>query len=391
MNDLKPASFRAMALLNDYVSTDLQLALGGSHHSLTVVLRQVHSEIRQRVDFASVTRVAVALYHPGLDTAATLVESCLGGQPLGHYEAPMSSEASLRQMAASGVPRVIDEFKPGVPGRNAVLHAHGYRSSLACPIYSDSGLFGFVFFDADQPRFFDPAKVAILGTYAKVIALLLMHELLGVRLIKAVTKTALVMARLRDDETGAHLARMASYARVIAREGADRWHVDDEFIEFLFLFAPLHDIGKVGVPDHILLKPGKLDPDEMAQMRRHVSYGVEIMDALVNEFGFSAVPHLEIARNIIAAHHENIDGSGYPAGLAGTAIPLEGRIVAVADVFDALTSERPYKSRWSNDEAFAYIRDLAGKKFDADCVSYFLGRKDEVVAIQQRVREELAA
>src|SRR5689334_11227598 len=137
MQELKPASFRAMALLNDYVSTDLQLAIGGNQHSLTAVLRQVHGEILMRGEFAPVTRVAVALYHPSIDTAATLVESCLGGVPLGHYEAPMSTQASLRQMAASGVPRVTDEFQPGGPGRNAVLHAHGYRSSLACPIYSD--------------------------------------------------------------------------------------------------------------------------------------------------------------------------------------------------------------------------------------------------------------
>ena len=391
MQDSKPGSFRAMALLNDYVSSDLQLALGQNHHSLVAVLQQVHSEIRSRQGFAPLRRVAVALYHPSIDTAATLVESCLGGAGLGHHEATLSASNSLRQLAATGQPRVIDEFKVDAVGRDAALYARGYRSSMTCPIYSDDGLFGFVFFDADQPRFFDEAKTPILGTYAKVIALLLMHELLGVRLMKAVTKTALAMARLRDDETGTHLERMANYARVIAREGAGTWGLDDEFIEFLFLFAPLHDIGKVGVPDQILLKPGKLDPDEMVQMRRHVSYGAEIMDSLVSEFGFSAVPHLDIARNIIAGHHENVDGSGYPKGLAGTDIPLEARIVAVADVFDALTSDRPYKSRWPNEEAFAYIKGLAGKKFDRDCVEFFLRRQDEIVAIQQRIRDVLAA
>jgi HD-GYP domain-containing protein (c-di-GMP phosphodiesterase class II) len=388
MQAAKPESFRALALLNDYVSTDIQLALGACPQSLTTILKHVHKEVCARPEFQPLSRIGVTLYHATVDTAVTLVESCLGGQPVGHYEAPLSGSSSLRRVAASGQPRILHDLSTEASPRNAVLYAHGYRSSMACPVYSEHGLFGFVFFDADRSHFFDEGRISTLTAYAKVIALLVMHELLSVRMIKAVAKTALAMARLRDDETGAHLERMANYARIIARDGAERWGLSDEFIEFLFLFAPLHDIGKVGVPDHVLLKPGKLDAVQMAQMRLHVSYGLQIMDSLVSEFGFSAVPHLDIARNVIGAHHENVDGTGYPRGLVGREIPLEGRIVAVADVFDALTSDRPYKRRWSNEEAFAYVRNLAGTKFDPDCVECFLRHRDEVVEIQQRVEEQ---
>lgn len=392
MQDSERASFKAISLLNEYVSTDVHLIGSDNHQSLQVRLQQVHREMRTKPGFEPLSRIAVALYHSSIDTVATLIESCVGGPAIGRYEARLSDSPSLRQIATTGEARIIDEIAAGRGSpRGTALHDLGYRASMALPIHSDSGLFGFVFMDATVPHFFDEPRVQLAGTYAKVVALLLIHELLTVRLVRAVAKTALAMARLRDDETGAHLDRMSNYARLIASAGAEKWGLSDEFIEFLFLFAPLHDIGKVGVPDNILLKPGKLTDTEMVEMRRHVAYGIEIMDALVGEFGLGAIPHLEIARNIIAGHHENVDGSGYPKGQLGDQIPLEGRIVAVADVFDALTSERPYKPRWSNEEAFKYIDSLAGSKFDRECVELFRQRREEILAIQRRVEMSVAA
>lgn len=193
-------------------------------------------------------------------------------------------------------------------------------------------------------------------------------------------ETVLKLARAaeyRDPETGAHLLRMAHYSQLIARELG--WSQADQ--ELILDAAPMHDIGKVGTPDHILLKPGRLDPDEMTIMREHAAIGFEILDG-------SASPFLQMAAVIALTHHEKFDGSGYPKGLVGEAIPLVGRIVAVADVFDALTSERPYKAAWEVDRAVAFLKENSGSHFDPVCVQVFLDHFDEVLRIKARFQDE---
>lgn len=183
-------------------------------------------------------------------------------------------------------------------------------------------------------------------------------------------------AEYRDPETGAHVLRMAHYTRLIGRELG----LPEGELEMLFHAAPMHDVGKVGTPDHILLKPGPLDPAEMAVMREHAAIGYEILRD-------SPSPCLQLAAVIAYSHHEKFDGSGYPGGLAGHAIPLPGRIVAVADVFDALTSERPYKKAWPPEEARAFLQDQSGRHFDPECLRAFLSCWNEVLQICQRYRD----
>jgi response regulator RpfG family c-di-GMP phosphodiesterase len=181
------------------------------------------------------------------------------------------------------------------------------------------------------------------------------------------------LAECRDPETGRHLVRMAHYARVLAAGLG----LDDNEQEVIFAAAPMHDIGKVGIPDHILLKPGRLDAAEMACMRTHAQTGADILAG-------SASPVLQAAAAIALHHHEKYDGSGYPCGLAGSAISLYGRIVAVADVFDALTTARPYKAAWEIDRAFAMLEAGAGSHFDPVCVRAFLAQRSAVVAVHAR-------
>jgi HD-GYP domain-containing protein (c-di-GMP phosphodiesterase class II) len=173
----------------------------------------------------------------------------------------------------------------------------------------------------------------------------------------------------------------------IANALAERYGLDDEYIQHVFMFAPLHDVGKIGIPDQILLKPGKLSESEMCIMKTHSSKGREMIDDLLVSFGLENVAHVDIMRNIAAFHHESVNGSGYPEGRVGQEIPLEARIVAVADVFDALTSRRSYKEAWSNEDAFATLQIMAGDKLDRDCVDVLLAHREEIEEIQRRFRE----
>ncbi|HZQ74965.1 MAG TPA: HD domain-containing phosphohydrolase [Burkholderiales bacterium] len=192
-------------------------------------------------------------------------------------------------------------------------------------------------------------------------------------------ETLLRLARageFRDEETGYHLIRMSRYSRLIAAAiGLDR----DE-AETIELASPLHDIGKIGIPDGILLKAGKLDEVEWSVMRRHPLIGHEILKG-------SASKYVRMGALIALGHHEKYDGSGYPNGLVGDHIPLCARIVAVADVYDALTSVRPYKPAWPSEDAYAYLLAQRGKHFDPRLVEAFAGAKQEVSGIQNEWRD----
>ncbi|MES2163750.1 MAG: HD domain-containing phosphohydrolase [Pseudomonadota bacterium] len=180
-------------------------------------------------------------------------------------------------------------------------------------------------------------------------------------------------AEFRDPETGSHLLRMAAYSELIARELG----LPEDECERILTAAPMHDIGKLGIPDAILLKPGPLDSAELAIMRSHAGIGAQIL-------ADSASPLLQTGAVIAASHHERYDGSGYPQGLAGAAIPLCGRIVAVADVFDALTSARPYKDAWSFARARAAMEAGSGSHFDPACLLALFRDEAALLAIQQR-------
>lgn len=181
----------------------------------------------------------------------------------------------------------------------------------------------------------------------------------------------------KDNETGLHVIRMSHYAKEIAL-AAGMSEID---AEELLNAAPMHDIGKIGIPDVILQKPGKLTPDEWEIMKTHTSVGAEII-------GEDNSNLLKIARTIALCHHEKWDGSGYPNSLAGDAIPIEARIVAIADVFDALTSVRPYKKSWSIAEATAYIEQESGKHFDPELVSAFNTALPKILSIRANLLDE---
>lgn len=177
----------------------------------------------------------------------------------------------------------------------------------------------------------------------------------------------------RDNETGMHVLRMSQYCHRLALAAG----IPAKQAALLQLAAPMHDIGKIGIPDHILLKPGKFDPEEWAIMQRHAVIGAEIMGESKSEL-------LALARNVALTHHERWDGKGYPNGLAGESIPIEGRIAAIADVYDALLSKRPYKKPWPQEDAVAYIVRESGKAFDPTLVELFLRLLPEYDTIRKQ-------
>jgi putative two-component system response regulator len=187
-------------------------------------------------------------------------------------------------------------------------------------------------------------------------------------------------AEYKDDDTGLHVIRMSHYTRLLAQSAG----FPAERAEVLFHAAPMHDIGKIGIPDLILQKPGPLDEQEWVVMRQHPAIGAGIIGRHKNEL-------LETARIVALGHHERWDGSGYPRNKKGADIPIEARIIAISDVFDALCSARPYKEPWPLEKAVAYVRDNSGKLFDPDLVPRFLELMPDILAIQRQYSAPPAA
>jgi putative two-component system response regulator len=208
--------------------------------------------------------------------------------------------------------------------------------------------------------------------------------------------TILALAKLadsRDAETGAHLERIREYCRVIAshlsRQEKFRDVVDGEYVDSIYRTSPLHDIGKVGIPDDVLLKPGRLTAREYEVMKTHTLIGARTLEAALAERPEARFLHM--ARDVALTHHEHYDGTGYPQGLKGEEIPLCGRIVALADAYDALTSHRVYKSAYTHGAARAILVEGSGKHFDPDIVEAFLANEGMFVAVQRAFAEADAA
>lgn len=211
------------------------------------------------------------------------------------------------------------------------------------------------------------------------------------RVAQEMTMIALAsIAETRDNETGNHILRTQNYVRALALKA--RLHprfasaLEDEVIDLLFKAAPLHDVGKVGIPDRILLKPGKLTPDEFELMKTHTTLGYEAIEKAMERVG-QRIPVLEVAAEIALSHQEKWDGSGYPRGLSGETIPLSARLMALADVYDALISRRVYKEPMPHEQAMEIMVNGGGKHFDPELLDAFVSIQDDVHAIAKRYED----
>ncbi len=357
--------------------------------SLGQHIRELHERMLQMAP--GISRVACALYDPGEDVLKTFVNSTREGEALRSYEAKLSDSYSLSALAESGETRVLtdlpNEINTGTAHSNWVL-GMGYTSSLTIPLKFQDHLLGFLFFDSEEADTFNPEVQRELGLYGRLIGLAISNELIVIRSILGSIQVAREFAQMRDIETGAHLTRIARYSRVIAKEIAPELGQSDEWVEAVFLYSPLHDIGKIGIPDSILFKPGPLTPEERTIMKAHTEIGLELVKSITGRLAVQNTGSTQIMRNIVELHHEAVDGSGYPHGLAGDDIPFEAQVVSVADVFDALTSERPYKSEWPIEDAMGELNSMVGRgKLRADAVAALSRRLVEVREIHRKFHE----
>ncbi len=354
--------------------------------TLSEKIQVLHQKIRQ--EFAYIHRVSVALFDNRMNTLKTFVQTG-SDQPLQFYECLMDNAPSLMETKTLKKNRLVNDmavFRNGIHEHTQKIAAHGYQASYSVPLFDTEAFIGMLFFNSYQKNVFGEPDLMKLDLYAQLVNALVVNKLQSTQMLVGAFRSCLSLVSYKDPETGNHLERMARYARLIARKMAQKGYsgLTDEVIEHLFMFAPLHDIGKIGIPDHILLKPGKLDEDEWVIMQTHSTKGREIIDAIVGHMGLQSFEHLSLLQNISGAHHETIDGKGYPNQLKKEEIPIETQIVSVADIFDALTSHRSYKPAWSNAAAFKELRRLSGTKLNPDCVRALIENAHAVQEIQQR-------
>jgi HD-GYP domain-containing protein (c-di-GMP phosphodiesterase class II) len=266
-----------------------------------------------------------------------------------------------------------------------------HAAVVIMPVISNHGPVGVFEFAAEAPGSFTPEDIGLCSMVVDQMA----YSLENIRLVRELSRTRdavirgmALLAEIRDPHIGGHLDRICAYSGYLARQLEDRpgYHeVTGDFIDLLTRSAALHDVGKVGIPDSILLKPGKLTADEYDVMKPHTTTGADLLRGLMEDFG--EYPLIAMGAEVAQSHHEWWDGSGYPLGIAGRAIPLAARIVSIADVYDALTSRRVYKDAWSREDTMATLRENAGIQHDPELVEIFLARPEEIFAIQDRFRD----
>ena len=378
-------------MINSVVQQD---AFAGLHTGGSLQQRLSHAHEMFNRQCPGIARIGIALFDDSTGQVRTFLASQAEENPLQNYQAVLAGAGLLATAARPGQVRVINDLS--LLERKASKHRQqiyqlGMRSSYTLPIHERERLCGFIFLDSRQKEYFQSAVLAQVGLFAHLLAQMVLGHQASIRSLIAALRVSTGMMHYRDPETGNHLERMARFSRLIAQQLVEQGKasLNDEQIDNLYRFAPLHDVGKVGIPDRILLKPGQLDAQEWAVMKTHSGIGRSIIDRLIDDFDFDYMPDIDLLRHIVELHHEKIDGSGYPHGLSGDAVPLAARIVSASDIFDALTNARPYKKAWSNADAFSELLQLAERHLlDADCVLALQQRIDEVVTIQEYFAEE---
>ncbi len=333
------------------------------------------ADIHQRlcVSDPAIDRISFALYDEESDKLKTYADSTFHGYELMHYEFPLSELPALKVCAETGESRYLGN----IPKQLCSSYPHtkwlieqGYHSSLAVPVFQDTKFIGFIFLNSCQQHLFNDKVTDSLKPFIDIIRFVVTSEYDLVHSLLDKASSLHSQSQEHWDESHEHKERICRYAKVIALEVAKIYQLDDETIENISQFSRCHDIGKLSVPASVLNKSSSLGQEERDKVNDSVERGVEIINQIIEQVGAPDHPCVSVLKEIVAYHHEFLDGSGYPYGLSQDDIPISARIIAVANVFDALTSHRPYKQAWSVPFALLELEKMvASGKLDKHCVN----------------------
>ncbi|MDF2678145.1 MAG: metal dependent phosphohydrolase [Bacillota bacterium] len=353
------------------------------------ILKYIHSSF---YDFIPYSHIGVALLH---DDCETLEASYgISDHTIEDISVKMVglkvniNNTSLIKVVESGIPRVINDLNKYVNnnGRqnyyNKIFIEAGIKSSITLPLIINGKTVGIIFFSSVHKNIYKTEHIKFLETLSSSIALSFNKNIFIDELLYSTLIALVKMSEARDEDTGDHLDRMKKYsikiAELLLEDGIYENEITVRFLKDIERFSPMHDIGKVGVKDGILLKPGKLSLEEFEIMKKHAVYGGEILRAAECNINKQNHSMFKMGIEIAEGHHEKWNGTGYPNKKSGYDIPLSARIVAVGDVFDALTSKRPYKEAINFEESFNYIVEGRGIHFDPNIVDCFIRHKSEI-------------
>ena len=362
-----------------------------NNYTFTEMLDFIHSTFSE---FISYNYIGIAL----IDKERQTIKASFGvsdGSVKGMPEELMGKVFSLKSTSLMAVieegnARIINDleaYTQGMPVKyyNQAILSAGIKSSITLPLKRGDDPIGVIFFSSTQKHVYRQEHIILLKMLANSIAVSFEQNIFIDDLLYSNTLALAKLAEARDEDTGEHLERMKRYSSKIAEflytDGIYKDKVDLEYISKIERFSPLHDIGKVGVPDGILLKPGKLTKEEFEEMKKHTSYGAEVLRTAEQTISKHKKCLFGIGIEIAEGHQEKWDGSGYPLGKKGEEIPLSARIVAVADVLDALTSERPYKDAYPFEQSFQMMVEERGTHFDPLIMDSFIRHKEEIYAV----------
>lgn len=298
--------------------------------------------------------------------------------------------SSLYNVVQNNEPRIINDLEDYLinnPHSDSTMTIveEGMKSSATLPLNINGECIGVVFFSSVKKNAYNESHINFLRTIAANLATIFDKSFMHDELIISTIEGFASLVESKDSDTGNHIERLKYYSVLIARllknEMIYSDIIDEEFIIQLSNFSSVHDIGKVSIPDKILLKPGKLDPEEFEIMKNHAVIGGNILRKMDEKIHGNNRNFYKTGIEIAMHHHEKWDGSGYPSGLVGEEIPLSARIIAVADVFDALMSKRPYKDPFGLDKTFSIIEEGSGKHFDPQIIEVVLKNKNKMIDI----------
>lgn len=329
----------------------------------------------------TVDRLGIAFIHEDTQTVVAEYGICAYDQVYlkAGYEVKLIN-TTLGELAKNGESMITDSIVNELAKRPKshtlkILAEEGIASNMVIPLMNDNLVFGFLFFSSRMEYTYNQTALQMGKNISHELSSIINKTYLTKKMFSMVARTFARLVEQKDNETGNHINRMTDYAVILASALVDHpnpeYRVKQSFIKDVENDASIHDIGKVAIPDEILKKPGKLTKEEFEIMKSHAKIGSQILMEMQDNLKHFNSNFYQVAIEITSYHHEKWDGTGYPYGLRGSAIPLAARIVTIADVFDALTSRRPYKEPYSFDEAVAIIKEGSGKHFDPVLVEIF--------------------